>query len=104
MPPQSPEFTIPEAVAVPMLAVDSGGVVRGANSAFCRDSGLGAERVIGRPLAELCDGAAGGEPALQALAQAFSQRTSIDGVALELHQSAATRWPVREPTKRSTRD
>ena len=32
MPPQSPDFTVPEAVTVPMLAVDRGGVVRGANA------------------------------------------------------------------------
>ena len=95
MPPQSPEYTVPEAVAVPMVAVDSSGMVRGANSAFSRASGLSLERVIGQPLAALCDATGGDADALLALAQAFREHTPLDGVALELRPAGAAAWPVR---------
>jgi PAS domain S-box-containing protein len=98
MPPQSPEFTLPEAVAVPMLALDSGGVVRGANSAFSRASGIGAELVIGQPLAALCDPAAPGWPALE---QALRERATLDGAVLELRAGNAGAWPVRVSVRTS---
>src|SRR5512134_4051625 len=94
MPPQSPDFTVPEAVAVPMLALDSGGVVRGANSAFSSGCGLRQERVIGQPLASLCDPSGRHEPALQALAQALRNGAPLDNLPLELRGAAAP-WPVR---------
>jgi PAS domain S-box-containing protein len=101
MPPQSPEFTVPEAVAVPMLAVDRGGVVRGANSAFSRACGLDAERVIGQTLASLCDPAARHASAWHALAQAVRDGTPLDGAGLELRNAAAAAWPVRVSARAS---
>jgi PAS domain S-box-containing protein len=95
MPPQSPEFTLPEAVAAPMLAVDSGGVVRGVNSAFCSASGVGAEQLIGQPLAALCEAAGGHEAALRALAQAFGNGTPLNDVALDLRRAGKAAWRVR---------
>src|SRR5688572_9919736 len=95
MPPQSPEFTVPEAVAAPMLAVDSSGVVRSVNSAFCSASGVGAERLVGQPLATLCETSGDHGAALRALAQAFGNGTPLDHVALELRGAGGAAWPVR---------
>jgi PAS domain S-box-containing protein len=95
MPPQSPEFTVPEAVAAPMLAVDSSGVVRGVNSAFSSASGVGAERLIGQPLAALCEASGRHDAALRTLAQAFGDGTPLDDIALELRRAGPDAWPVR---------
>jgi PAS domain S-box-containing protein len=95
MPPQSPEFTVPEAVAVPMLAVDSRGVVRGFNSAFSSATGVVAERLVGQPLAALCEATGGQDAALRALAQACGNGTPLDNVALDLRGAGAAVWPVR---------
>ena len=93
MPPQSPEFTVPEAVAAPMLAVDSGGIVRGVNSAFSRRCGLHPEQLIGQPLAALCHAPGDPEGAARTLAQAYSGRLPVDDLPLEWHSEPA--WPVR---------
>jgi PAS domain S-box-containing protein len=95
MPPQSPEFTVPEAVAAPMLAVDRSGVVRGANSAFSRACGLDPAGVIGQPLASLCPPSARHASAWHALETALRNGTPLDDVALDLQRAAGTPWPVR---------
>ncbi|MCW5659800.1 MAG: PAS domain-containing protein [Burkholderiaceae bacterium] len=95
MPPQSPEFTVPEAVAAPMLAVDRSGVVRGANSAFSRACGLDQAGVIGQPLASLCPPSARHASAWHALATALRNGIPLDDVALDLQRAAGTPWPIR---------
>ncbi len=95
MPPQSLDFTVPEAVTVPMLAVDSGGAVHGANRAFIRASGLDARRIIGQPLAALCHAPGAQEAALDALQQALQHGTPLDDLALQLRTAADAAWPVR---------
>jgi hypothetical protein len=77
-----------------MLAIDGNGVVRGANAAFGRASGLDLQRVIGQPLAALCDASPHHENALQALARAARDGTALDDVALELRIGGAGAWPV----------
>jgi len=95
MPPQSPEFTVPEAVAAPMLAVDSSGMVRGVNSAFSAACGLSPEHLIGQTLAALCDASDAHDAALRTLTQAFADGTPLDNVALDLRRAGAAVWPVR---------
>jgi PAS domain S-box-containing protein len=94
MPPQSPEFAVPEAVTAPMLAVDSNGVVRGVNSAFSSGCGLSAEQLIGQPLAALCDASDENQSALHTLTQALANGTPLDHVALALRRAGAPAWPV----------
>jgi hypothetical protein len=77
-----------------MLALDSGGVVRGVNSAFGNGCGLARERVIGQPLASLCEPSGQHEAALQALAQALHGGARLDNLLLELRGATAP-WPVR---------
>jgi PAS domain S-box-containing protein len=95
MPPQSTDFTVPEAVTVPMLALDSGGVVRGANRAFSRACGVEAERFIGEPLAALCHAPGAQEAALDTLQRALQHGTPLDDLALQLRSAAGAPWPVR---------
>ena len=95
MPPQSPDFTVPEAVTVPMLAVDRGGVVRGANPVLLNMCGVEHSRVIGAPLITLCHASGAQEAALQTLQQAFERGTPIDGLALQLRSAGDAAWPVR---------
>ena len=95
MPPQSPDFTVPEAVTVPMLAVDRGGVVRGANPVLLHICGVELGRLIGAPLITLCHAPGAQEAALQTLQQAFERSTPIDGLALQLRSAGDAAWPVR---------
>jgi len=91
----SPEFTVPDAVTAPVLAVDSDGVVRGANAAFVSASAGTLDKVLARPLAALCDiRAPETEASLRALSQALRQRTPLDGVNLVLRDGNGAAWPV----------
>ena len=55
----SHDFTVPDAVTAPVLAVDADGVVRGANAAFVSASAGALDKVLGKPFAALCDDRAG---------------------------------------------
>ena len=91
----SPDFTVPDAVTAPVLAVDVDGVVRGANAAFVSASAGTLDKVLARPFAGLCDvRAPEAEASLRALSQALRNRTPLDGVQLVLHDGNGAAWPV----------
>src|SRR5438128_1274696 len=50
----SHDHAVPDAVDVPVLALDAAGVVRGFNAAFSAASALAREQVLGQPFATLC--------------------------------------------------
>jgi len=89
----SHDFTVPDAVTAPMLALDADGIVRGANAAFASASVLDA--VLGKPFASLCDADAPAARArLDALSEALRSGASLDGVELVLRNGAGAAWPV----------
>ena len=94
-PPMSPDFTVPDAVTAPVLALDAEGTVRGANVAFVKASGGALDKLLGRPFADLCDRRAQATDAiLLALTDALSSRTPLDGLAIQLHTGQGGTWPV----------
>ena len=91
----SHDFTVPDAVTAPVLALDVDGVVRGANAAFVSASAGALDKVLGRPFAGLCDPRAPGiDASLRALSQALHSRTPLDGVRLVLRDGNGAAWPV----------
>src|SRR5262245_13809541 len=91
----SPDFTVPDAVTAPVLAVDGEGIVHGANAAFVRASALTLDTVVGAPFTRLCDPqAAPTDAALRALTAALRDRTPLDGVPLVLRDGQGHAWPV----------
>jgi PAS domain S-box-containing protein len=92
----SDEFTVADAVAVSMLALDASGIVRSANPAFSRACGLPASRVLGLPFARLCDDRSPVEAAaLAAIDRAVRSGDALDDALLTLLDAAGTAWPVR---------
>jgi hypothetical protein len=91
----SHDFTVPDAVTAPVLAVDADGVVHGANAAFVSASAGALDKVLGKPFAGLCDDRAPQvEASLRALSQALRNRTPLDGVKLVLRDGNGAAWPV----------
>ncbi len=91
----SPDFTVPDAVTAPVLAVDADGVVRGANAAFVSASAGTLDNVLAKPFAALCDASVPeAEASLRALSQALRNRTPLDGVKLVLRDGNGAAWPV----------
>ena len=91
----SHDFTVPDAVTAPVLAVDADGVVRGANAAFVSASAGALDKVLGKPFAALCDDrAAQAAASLRALSQALRNREPLDGVKLVLRDGNGAAWPV----------
>src|SRR5262245_35872273 len=91
----SSEFTVPDAVTAPVLAVDVDGIVRGANAAFVSASAGTLDRVLGKPLAALCDARWPGlEASLRQLSEALRNRAPLDGLKLQLHDGNGAAWPV----------
>jgi PAS domain S-box-containing protein len=91
----SPDFTVPEAVSAPVLAVDADGVVRGANAAFVSASAGTLDRVIGKPFASLCDVASPlAQAALRTLSEALRAGSPLDGMQLQLRDGNGAAWPV----------
>ena len=92
----SHDHAVPDAVDVPVLALDAGGVVRAVNAAFGVASGLARERVIGQPFAALCvRDDAEQSAALQRLSDALVARQSVDTLPLLLRDHRGNTWPVR---------
>ncbi|MFI4930113.1 MAG: PAS domain-containing protein [Burkholderiales bacterium] len=91
----SHDFTVPDAVTAPVLAIDGDGMVRGANAAFVSASAGALDKVLGQPFAGLCDARAPGtEASLRALSQALRSRAPLDGVKLVLRDGNGAAWPV----------
>ena len=91
----SPDFTVPDAVTAPVLAVDADGVVRGANAAFVSAGAGTLDNVLAKPFAALCDASVPeAEASLRALSQALRNRTPLDGVKLVLRDGNGAAWPV----------
>ncbi|MBE7418957.1 MAG: PAS domain-containing protein [Ideonella sp.] len=92
----SDDFSVPDAVAAPVLALDASGIVRGANAAFCVTSGRAAAELLGEPLTRLCDADdAAHVTAFALVAAACREARTLDGVPLLLHDAAQAPWPVR---------
>ncbi|HSB25715.1 MAG TPA: PAS domain-containing protein, partial [Burkholderiaceae bacterium] len=91
----SPDFTVPDAVTAPVLALDAEGTVRGANVAFIEASSAALDKLLGRSFADLCDRhARAADATLLALTDALRTRTPLDGLTIELHAGQGGTWPV----------
>jgi len=92
----SDDFTVPDAVAVPVVALDAAGIVRGVNAAFCAASGRTAAELLGGPFSDLCaSGDAAHVAAFALVAAAWREGRTLDGVPLLLQGAAQAHWPVR---------
>jgi PAS domain S-box-containing protein len=97
----SHDFTVPDAVTAPVLALDVDGVVRGANAAFVSASAGALDKVLGKPFAALCDPHVPEvDASLRALSQALRSRTPLDGVKLVLRDGNGAAWPVSLSARR----
>lgn len=92
----SDDHAVPDAVAVPVVALDAQGIVRGVNAAFCTASGYGAAEWLGESFTRLFradDAAHVAEFAL--VMAAWREGRTLDGVPLLLHGAGQAPWPVR---------
>ena len=90
----SPDYTVPDAVTAPVLAVDADGVVRGANAAFVSASAGTLDKVLGRPFVALCGDSAAADAAQHLLLAALRHRTPLDGLRIALRDGNGAAWPV----------